>query len=43
MLLAAVVAGIVALLAAGLPFKLGLLAAALAGMAAGWWVAGTVR
>lgn len=37
MLLAAVVAGGVALLAAGLPFKLGLLAAALAGMAAGWW------
>ena len=36
MLLAAVVAGIVALLAADLPFKLGLLAAALAGMAAGW-------
>lgn len=35
MLLAAVVAGVVALLAAGLPFKLGLLAAALAGMAAG--------
>lgn len=38
MLLAAVVAGCVALLTAGLPFKLGLLAAALAGMAAGWWV-----
>lgn len=43
MLLAAVVAGIVALLAAGLPFKLGLLAAALAGMAAGWLAAETVR
>lgn len=36
MLLVALVAGGVALLAAGLPFKLGLLAAALAGMAAGW-------
>jgi 4-azaleucine resistance transporter AzlC len=43
MLLAAVVAGIVALLAAGLPFKLGLLVAALAGMAAGWLAAETVR
>lgn len=39
MLAAATVSGIVALLAAGLPFKLGLLAAALAGMAAGWWLA----
>lgn len=39
MLATAAVSGIVALLAAGLPFKLGLLAAALAGMAAGWWLA----
>jgi 4-azaleucine resistance transporter AzlC len=43
MLATAVVSGSVALLAAGLPFKLGLLAAALAGMAAGWWLAGTQR
>lgn len=43
MLLAAVVAGIVALLAAGLPFKLGLLIAALAGMAAGWWAVEKIR
>ena len=39
MLATAAVSGIVALLAAGLPFKLGLPAAALAGMVAGWWVA----
>lgn len=39
MLATAAVSGIVALLAAGLPFKLGLLAAALAGMAVGWWLA----
>lgn len=37
-LAAAVVAGFVALLVAGLPFKLGLLAATLAGMMVGWWV-----
>ena len=43
MLLAAVVAGGVALLAVGLPFKLGLLAAALAGMAAGWWAVDKAR
>lgn len=43
MLLAAGVAGGVALLAAALPFKLGLLAAALAGMAAGWWAADKAR
>lgn len=43
MLLAALAAGIVAVLAAGLPFKLGLPVAALAGMAAGWSVAGRVR
>lgn len=39
MLAAAVVAGGVALLTAGLPFKLGLVLAALAGMAAGWRLA----
>ncbi len=39
MLATAAVSGGVALLAAGFPFKLGLLAAALAGIAAGWWVA----
>ena len=39
----AAVSGMVALLAAGLPFKLGLLAAALTGMAAGWWLAETRR
>lgn len=39
MLAAAVVAGGVAVLAISLPFKLGLLAAALAGMMAGWWLA----
>lgn len=39
MLATAAVSGIVALLAAGLPFRLGLLAAALAGMATGWWLA----
>ena len=43
MLATAAVSGIVALLAAGLPFKLGLLAAALAGMAAGWWLAEAQR
>ena len=43
MLLTAAVAGIVATLAADLPFRLGLLAAALAGIAAGWWAARTVR
>ncbi len=39
MVATAAVSGIVALLAAGLPFKLGLLTAALAGIAAGWWLA----
>lgn len=39
-LITAVIAGIVALLAISLPFKLGLLAAALAGMASGWWSIG---
>ncbi len=43
LLAVAVVSGIVALLAAGLPFKLGLLAAALAGMAVGWRLAGRMR
>lgn len=43
MLAVAAVSGIVALLTAGLPFKLGLLAAALAGMAVGWRLAGGVR
>lgn len=43
MLATAAASGIVALLAAGLPFKLGLPAAALAGMVAGWWVAETRR
>lgn len=43
MLLAAAVAGLIALSAAGLPFKLGLLAAALAGMAAGWWAVEKIR
>ena len=43
MLLAAAVAGVMALLAAGLPFKLGLLAAALTGMMAGWWAAEKIR
>ena len=42
-MLAVAVSGIVALLAAGLPFKLGLLAAALAGMAVGWRLVGGVR
>ena len=36
----ALIAGTVALWAVSLPFKLGLLIAALAGMAAGWWVIG---
>lgn len=43
MLAVAVVSGIVALLTAGLPFKLGLLAAALTGMAVGWRLAGRLR
>jgi len=43
MLAVAAVSGIVALLLAGLPFKLGLLVAALVGMAVGWWLAGSVR
>ena len=43
LLAVAAVSGIVALVAAGLPFKLGLLAAALAGMAVGWRLAGGVR
>ena len=43
MLAVAAVSGIVALLVAGLPFKLGLLVAALAGMAVGWRLAGGVR
>ncbi|MDS4021436.1 MAG: AzlC family ABC transporter permease [Candidatus Competibacter sp.] len=43
MLAVAAVSGIVALLAAGLPFKLGLLAAALAGMTVGWRLVGGVR
>ena len=43
LLAVAAVSGIVALLAAGLPFKLGLLAAALAGMAVGWQLAGRIR
>lgn len=43
MLATAVVAGIVATLATGLPFKLGLLVAALAGMMAGWWLVRGVR
>ena len=43
MLAVAAVSGIVALLAAGLPFKLGLLVAALAGMAVGWRLVGGVR
>ena len=42
MLAVAAVSGIVALLLAGLPFKLGLLVAALAGMAIGWRLAGSV-
>lgn len=37
------VAGVVALLTAGLPFKLGLLVAALAGMGVGWSLAGAMR
>jgi 4-azaleucine resistance transporter AzlC len=40
-LVTAISAGIVALLAVSLPFKLGLLMAALAGLAAGWWLIGT--
>lgn len=40
MLAVAVVSGIVAVLAVGLPFKLGLILAALAGMAVGWRLAG---
>ena len=43
LLAVAAVSGIVALLAAGLPFKVGLLAAALAGMAVGWRLAGDGR
>lgn len=43
LLATALAAGGIALLAAGLPFKLGLLLAALTGMATGWWVAGMVR
>ena len=43
LLAVAAVSGIVALLAAGQPFKLGLLAAALAGIAVGWRLAGGVR
>lgn len=39
LLATATVSGMVALLASGLPFKLGLPAAALAGIAAGWWLA----
>lgn len=42
MLAVAAVSGIAALLLAGLPFKLGLLVAALAGMAVGWRLAGSV-
>ena len=41
LLAVAAVSGIVALLTAGLPFKLGLIAAALAGMAVGWRLAGS--
>ena len=42
MLAVAAVSGIAALLLAGLPFKLGLLVAALTGMAVGWRLAGSV-
>jgi predicted branched-subunit amino acid permease len=43
MLAVALISGLVALLAAGLPFKLGLLAAALTGMTLGWYGAGAAK
>jgi len=43
MLEVALISGLVALLAAGLPFKLGLLVAALTGMTLGWYGAGAAK
>lgn len=40
MLAVAAVSGIMALLTAGLPFKMGLLVAAVAGITTGWWLSG---